>query len=68
VSGHQIVATPRKARSGVAGGAASERRITANIGLAGRFIDSIFENPALLDDIPDGASVIFLPDDDRRLA
>ena len=66
--GHEIAATPRKAHQRVNGGAAAERRITANIDLAGRFIDSLFDNPALLDEIPDGASVVILPDDDPRLA
>jgi len=46
----------------------AEDRVTANVALAGRFIASIFDDPDVLDEIPEGASVIVLPDDDPRVA
>jgi hypothetical protein len=32
------------------------------------FLAKLFDHPAPIDDIPDGPSVIFLPDDDPDLA
>ena len=43
-------------------------RITKNLELGRRFTLSIFEDPSLLDDIPDGITLILIPDDDEELA
>lgn len=47
---------------------AAAERIAATLGHAQRFIGAIFDNPALLDEIPEGGSVVFLPEDDPRAA
>lgn len=42
---------------------AAERNITA----AFDFAAAILDDPALLDTVPDGATVVFLPDDDPAM-
>lgn len=39
-----------------------------NLGLVRRFVDAIFDDPSITDGIPEGASVILLPEDDPVLA
>lgn len=48
--------------------AARDARVAETLDLAKRFINAIFDDPSLLDDIPEGANVIFLPHDDPDLA
>lgn len=36
----------------------TDARITENIGRAARFLDEVFDDPSLLDDIPAGAYVL----------
>lgn len=43
-------------------------RIDANLALAERFVAAFLADLSLLDAIPDGATVVFLPDDDPELA
>lgn len=38
--------------------------VERNMDLAFQFIGQILNDPALLDEIPDGATVVLLPDDD----
>jgi hypothetical protein len=47
---------------------AAARRIDQTLALTERFIDAVFEDPSLLDGIPNGASLVFLPSDDDELA
>lgn len=47
---------------------ATARHTTQNIRLAGRFFQRVLADPAILDEVPDGATVVLLPDDDPRLA
>ena len=47
---------------------AANERIRKNLELTRRFMRAIFDDPAILDTIPDGASVILIPDDDPELA
>ncbi len=49
-------------------GDAQAKRIAANIDLAFRFLGEAFDEPARLERIPDGASLVFVPDDDPDLA
>lgn len=42
--------------------------VTKNLELVRRFTLSIFEDPSLLDDIPDGITLVLIPDDDAELA
>ncbi len=43
-------------------------RVTRNLELAGRFTLSIFNDPSILDEIPDGGQIVLIPDDDPELA
>jgi Family of unknown function (DUF5647) len=47
-----------------------ERHTTTdrNLALAFTLADAIVDDPSLLDEIPEGATVVLLPDDDRELA
>jgi uncharacterized protein YjiK len=47
---------------------ATAARITKNLELARRFTLSIFEDPEILESIPDGISLVLVPDDDEELA
>lgn len=47
---------------------ATQERVEANLRLAQRFFDMLFDDPSIADDIPAEAYVIFLPDDDPDLA
>ncbi len=42
--------------------------VPKNLELARRFTLSIFEDPSLLDDIPDGITLVLIPDDHDELA
>jgi len=44
------------------------RMFDRNLTLAFQLADAIVDDPALLEKIPEGATVIFLPDDDPELA
>lgn len=44
--------------------AAAGGQFERTLELSERFFDAVFDNPAILDDIPDGASLVFVPDDD----
>jgi hypothetical protein len=44
------------------------KQISKNIDLAGRFLRAMIDNPAHMDEIPDHASVIGMPEDDLELA
>lgn len=48
--------------------AATISRVTRNLELAGRFTLSIFEDPSILDEIPDDGEIVLIPDDDPELA
>lgn len=41
--------------------------IERNMDLSFEFARGIFENPEILDEIPDGATLVLLPDDDPSL-
>ena len=41
---------------------------TKNLALLGRFLREALEEPAILDRIPDGATVVLMPPDDPELA
>jgi hypothetical protein len=43
-------------------------QVAQTLDMAQVFLDRLFDNPALAADIPDGASVVFLPDHDPALA
>jgi uncharacterized protein DUF5647 len=43
-------------------------RVVRNLTLVQRFVSAVFADPAMLDDIPDGATVILLPRDDPDAA
>lgn len=43
-------------------------RVSRNIDLTRWFTLSILEDPAILDEVPDGTIVVLLPDDDPDLA
>ena len=47
---------------------AANQRVAQTLDLAQRFFDAAFADPSLLDGIPDGANVIFIPDDDEDVA
>jgi hypothetical protein len=47
---------------------AAEGRIAQNLELVRRFVAAVFDDPSITDDIPEGANVILLPDDDPELA
>ena len=55
--------TPREAID-----ADATSRVNRNIELARRFTLALFEDPAKLDELPDGATLVLLPDDDPDLA
>ncbi len=42
--------------------------VAKNLELARRFTLSVFEDPSLLDDIPDEITLVLIPDDDAELA
>jgi hypothetical protein len=42
--------------------------VAKNLDLAARWVRMIFLDPTLLDQIPEGANVVFLPEDDPELA
>lgn len=44
------------------------RRVVKTLDMAQRFLSDIFDDPRLLDAIPEGASVIFIPEDDAETA
>jgi hypothetical protein len=46
----------------------SAAQVVKNLELGRHFTLSIFEDPFLLDDIPDGITLILIPDDDEELA
>jgi Family of unknown function (DUF5647) len=46
----------------------SAAQVVKNLELGRRHSLSIFEDPSLLDDIPDGITLILIPDDDEELA
>lgn len=47
---------------------ATRSRVARNLELARRLTLTIVEEPALLDQIPDGGTIILLPEDDPELA
>lgn len=48
--------------------AATDTRVRRNLEMVRRFTLQIFEDPSLLDEVPDGQEIVFIPDDDPRLA
>ena len=46
----------------------TKSRVSPHIELALRFTLALFEDPAKLDEFPDGATLVLLPDDDPDLA
>ncbi len=47
---------------------AASDHVVQNLGLVRRFVDALFTDPSITDDIPEGASVVLLPEDDSELA
>jgi hypothetical protein len=43
-------------------------RVSRNLNLAGRFTLAAFNDPSILDDIPDNGEIVLIPDDDPELA
>ena len=39
-----------------------------NLALAGQFLQAVLDDPALVEQIPDGATLVLIPDDDPELA
>ncbi len=48
--------------------AATVSRVSRNIDLLHRYTLTLFEEPSLLDEIPNGGEIVFIPDDDPELA
>lgn len=46
----------------------SSEFVDRNIMLSFEFAKSIIDDPAILEDIPDGATLVLLPDDDAELS
>ena len=42
--------------------------IEANLDLAARFMEMVFEDPSILEEIPAGATLFFLPEENPALA
>lgn len=45
-----------------------EQFISSEMALLARFMDLVVEDPSIADEIPGGATVFFLPEDDPELA
>lgn len=45
---------------------ASAERVRESLELAKRFVDAVFANPAMIEDIPDGATLVMFDSHDRR--
>lgn len=43
---------------------ATAETMTRNLGLAGAFTQTVLNDPAVMDHIPSGVTIIFLPEDD----
>lgn len=48
--------------------AKEQARVDAHMRLMARFMDMVIEDPSILDDIPGGAYLFFLPEDDPAQA
>ncbi len=48
--------------------AATASRVSHNLDLLRRFTLRVFEEPSLLNEIPNGGTLVFIPDDDLELA
>ncbi len=47
---------------------AVNQRVAQTLDMAQVFLNAVFDDPSLLDEIPDGANVVFVPDDDEQVA
>jgi hypothetical protein len=47
---------------------ADKAQTRANLGLAGELVKALISHPEPFEDIPDNATIVFLPDDDPQLA
>lgn len=45
-----------------------EEQVSRNLALAGGYLEHLLEHPAELADVPDGANLVLIPDDDPELA